>query len=481
MADSDSIMQLGVAAARDGNREEARNLFRLLTRQEPDNAQAWLWLAGVAEGREERQAALERVLELDPDSEMAQKGLAALGVDVAALKAAHAARPAQPIFETPDTSATAAASAAASASEMRSRYDIDDDDPFAQLDTLSDAMNESQAVRRAQLPPDDDPYSSLDEMSDAMSGTSAVRRDEGTRPIGEKPRYTTPPRTSTRTARTTSSRRVDVDEDGVPRRRTSPLLLALLGVLLAVLLLWMLSQLGLFSGLFGDGEQVADTAPTTVVEPTADGGGVGPAVEPTVDPAAQPTGDGAAEPTADPNAPVPNAPTIDPAAPAATAAPAPAAPAAPAPDLSAANPAPVAPGTPLESAGGTWTFNFPTASYANTFVGPIGGIAPTGRFVVVLTTVNNNSGQPQSIPAGFFVLKDAQGRIYEARPDVSTAYVDTFGRGLAADLSMADEIPADGLTRSVPLMFDVAPDATNLVLFAADNPGQGYQVLSQLQ
>ena len=50
MAESDTILQLGIEAAREGNREEARNLFGLLTRQEPDNAQAWLWLAGVAEG-----------------------------------------------------------------------------------------------------------------------------------------------------------------------------------------------------------------------------------------------------------------------------------------------------------------------------------------------------------------------------------------------------------------------------------------------
>src|SRR5689334_19834860 len=80
MAESDSILQLGIEAARDGNREEARNLFRLLTRQDPKNAQAWLWLAGVAENREERQAALERVVELEPTNEMAVKGLQALGV-----------------------------------------------------------------------------------------------------------------------------------------------------------------------------------------------------------------------------------------------------------------------------------------------------------------------------------------------------------------------------------------------------------------
>jgi Tfp pilus assembly protein PilF len=82
IADGDTILQLGIEAAREGNREEARNLFGLLTRQEPDSAQAWLWLAGVADGPEQRRAALERVLELDPTNEMAIKGLQAMGLTV---------------------------------------------------------------------------------------------------------------------------------------------------------------------------------------------------------------------------------------------------------------------------------------------------------------------------------------------------------------------------------------------------------------
>src|SRR5215207_4076945 len=80
MAESDTLLQLGIEAAREGNREEARNLFGLLTRQEPNNAQAWLWLAGVADGPEQRRAALERAVELDPTNEMAVKGLQAMGV-----------------------------------------------------------------------------------------------------------------------------------------------------------------------------------------------------------------------------------------------------------------------------------------------------------------------------------------------------------------------------------------------------------------
>ncbi|KPV49791.1 hypothetical protein SE17_30630, partial [Kouleothrix aurantiaca] len=80
MAESDTILQLGIEAAREGNREEARNLFGLLTRQDPGNVQAWLWLAGVADGPDQRRAALERVVELDPTNEMAVKGLQAMGV-----------------------------------------------------------------------------------------------------------------------------------------------------------------------------------------------------------------------------------------------------------------------------------------------------------------------------------------------------------------------------------------------------------------
>ena len=48
MAESDTIFQFGIDAAREGNREEARNLFGLLTRQEPDN------LSGLALARRRR-------------------------------------------------------------------------------------------------------------------------------------------------------------------------------------------------------------------------------------------------------------------------------------------------------------------------------------------------------------------------------------------------------------------------------------------
>jgi hypothetical protein len=78
MADAKEILQFGIEAARDGNREEARNLFTLLTKQDPNNIQAWLWLAGVSDTPTQRRNALERALQIDPHNEMALRGLRAL-------------------------------------------------------------------------------------------------------------------------------------------------------------------------------------------------------------------------------------------------------------------------------------------------------------------------------------------------------------------------------------------------------------------
>jgi len=70
--------------------------------------------------------------------------------------------------------------------------------------------------------------------------------------------------------------------------------------------------------------------------------------------------------------------------------------------------------------------------------------------------------------------------VYEARPELSTGYINQFGRGIAADLSQEDQVPSDGLQRSVPIVFDVEPDATELKFFARSNPDQGWLVLQDV-
>src|SRR4029079_17007417 len=98
----------------------------------------------------------------------------------------------------------------------------------------------------------------------------------------------------------------------------------------------------------------------------------------------------------------------------------------------------------------------------------VGSFTANGNWVLVLVHMKNNSGSDQPLPADFFVLKDAQGRIYRPQPPVSSAYVI---RGVNADVSMEDSVPANGVTTSIPLLFDVTPGATNLVLFASANTG----------
>ena len=83
----------------------------------------------------------------------------------------------------------------------------------------------------------------------------------------------------------------------------------------------------------------------------------------------------------------------------------------------------------------------------------------------------NNTGTAQPIPAGFFALKDAQGNVYAAQPQVSSAAVQ---RGVNADVGMEDPIPANGALTSVYLVFDVPPGTQGLFLFAAGKNDQGW-------
>ena len=466
MAEPESILQLGIEAARENKKEEARQLFRLLTRQEPDNVQGWLWLAGVAENREERQGALERVLALEPTNEMAYKGLQALG-----------ALPLAAVAPAPTLVAPSAAIRAPAPAVDADPFDLDDD-PFAELDNLSDVMAADTAgpVRRAELPPTtltDAGTSVAVGTAAASSAAASARRAESSARSASA---------SQRNSRNTS--RLD-DETEPPRQGLSPLLLLLLFLIGLALIGFLIN--GIFPNLFG-GNQVAqsDSAATAValtaeagLAPTTDplGGGVG---------TAQPGGGVDPNATADPNAtPAPVDPNATPAPVDPNATPAPdtggtsdpnaggGTPPTQSIDVSGANPAIIPANTPLTGDG--WIYDFPQATYAASIIGNLGQFTPTnGRFVVVLIHAINTGGAPQAIPGNFFVLKDAQGRVWEARPEVSDAYVVP---GVNADQTQNTPISPDGNYRSVALVFDVAPDATDLVFFARSNQTQGWIVI----
>ena len=80
MSEVDSWLKQGMTALRAGNKEEARSLLMRVLEVDEQHEQAWLWLSGAMETADERQICLENVLTINPDSEVAQRGLAKLGV-----------------------------------------------------------------------------------------------------------------------------------------------------------------------------------------------------------------------------------------------------------------------------------------------------------------------------------------------------------------------------------------------------------------
>ena len=69
------LVQRGQAAARVGQRDEARRYLRRAVQLEPDRLEAWLDLAGVEDDPTDKRACFQTVLDLDPDNVEARLGL----------------------------------------------------------------------------------------------------------------------------------------------------------------------------------------------------------------------------------------------------------------------------------------------------------------------------------------------------------------------------------------------------------------------
>jgi hypothetical protein len=90
--------------------------------------------------------------------------------------------------------------------------------------------------------------------------------------------------------------------------------------------------------------------------------------------------------------------------------------------------------------------------------------------------VSNQASTSRVLPSDFFLLQDSTGAIYHSRPDLAQQYI---RRGQNADHTEEDSIPArqnTGYDYSILLIFDVPSDATNIVIFARDNPTQGWLI-----
>lgn len=82
------LIKRGQAAARVGLRDEARETLRRAVELAPNQAEAWLELAGVEDDPAQKKACFERALSLDPDRLEAQLGLEMLQRDLGTQSAA---------------------------------------------------------------------------------------------------------------------------------------------------------------------------------------------------------------------------------------------------------------------------------------------------------------------------------------------------------------------------------------------------------
>jgi len=69
------LLRRGIASAKAGHKEDAREALLQVVKLDERNEQAWLWLSAVVDSNEEREICLENVLAINPDNGRARAGL----------------------------------------------------------------------------------------------------------------------------------------------------------------------------------------------------------------------------------------------------------------------------------------------------------------------------------------------------------------------------------------------------------------------
>jgi hypothetical protein len=103
----------GIAAAKTGNLNLARQFLKAALAENPDDAQAWLWMSSVVHTATEKRDCLRRVLEIDPNNTAARRGLEILGPEPVSPVSHEPVGPSQSPFDTSLSSAPKPAAPAA--------------------------------------------------------------------------------------------------------------------------------------------------------------------------------------------------------------------------------------------------------------------------------------------------------------------------------------------------------------------------------
>jgi len=71
----EKMLQMGISAAKQGNKDGARVLLKQVLDMDKKNERAWLWMAHVAESSAKRRQYLETVLKINPKNASAKQAL----------------------------------------------------------------------------------------------------------------------------------------------------------------------------------------------------------------------------------------------------------------------------------------------------------------------------------------------------------------------------------------------------------------------
>ena len=75
MSQENSLLEQGIRAIKNGDKQKARTLLVQEVKQNPKNENAWLWLSTAVETNQHKKACFDKVLEMNPNNKNAIRGL----------------------------------------------------------------------------------------------------------------------------------------------------------------------------------------------------------------------------------------------------------------------------------------------------------------------------------------------------------------------------------------------------------------------
>lgn len=71
----EQLLQMAITTAKQGNRNAAKLMFRRVLSEDKNNERAMMWMAKFADTKEERRVWLQRVLQVNPNNDIARETL----------------------------------------------------------------------------------------------------------------------------------------------------------------------------------------------------------------------------------------------------------------------------------------------------------------------------------------------------------------------------------------------------------------------